>query len=548
MDRETLYKFFEGAASYEEEVRIRQWMEHSPENRREFLKERKIFDSMLLLGDEKTIEEKMRHKSWSLSSLGTELIKIAVAVAVTLGLSLLYQFVSDKNGVVPMQSIYVPTGQRVNITLSDGTNVWLNARTKIVYPAVFDKSVRQVAVDGEAYFDVAKDKKRPFIVETGKCNMEVLGTKFNVEGYSDKDDFEVTLMEGSVRVASRIGLGDTLMLKPDSKACLQKDGRLKVIPVDDYNPYRWKEGLICFRNESFLSIMNDLEKYFGVSIVVENKNVTEPVDEDLKNFILQVPKNVSAKMDKLRVADAITEVFSLFKRCNKYIDETMPWALAKDETKQDRLATVLYNLVEGICIGASLLKSFMPRTTERILVQLNANERTLEEMDQFGLYPSGNRVTDKPEILFARLDLKEVLEKVEKLHPKKEEPKEEAEEAKTEDVIDIEAKPEITFDDFEKLQFQVGEIIACEEVKKSRKLLCSQVKIGSQVRQIVSGIKAHYSAEEMVGKKVMVVTNLKPAKLAGILSEGMILCAEDADGNLSLMVPEKEMPAGAEIC
>ena len=235
MDRETLYKFFEGAASYEEEVRIRQWMEHSPENRREFLKERKIFDSMLLLGDEKTIEEKMRHKSWSLSSLGTELIKIAVAVAVTLGLSLLYQFVSDKNGVVPMQSIYVPTGQRVNITLSDGTNVWLNARTKIVYPAVFDKSVRQVAVDGEAYFDVAKDKKRPFIVETGKCNMEVLGTKFNVEGYSDKDDFEVTLM--------------------------------------DYNPYRWKEGLICFRNESFLSIMNDLEKYFGVSIVVENKNV-----------------------------------------------------------------------------------------------------------------------------------------------------------------------------------------------------------------------------------------------------------------------------------
>ena len=210
---------------------------------------------------------------WSLSSLGTELIKIVAVVAVTLGLSLLYQFVSDKNGVVPMQSIYVPTGQRVNITLSDGTNVWLNARTKIVYPAVFDKSVRQVTVDGEAYFDVAKDKKRPFIVETGKCNMEVLGTKFNVEGYSDKDDFEVTLMEGSVRVASRIGLGDTLMLKPDSKACLQKDGRLKVIPVDDYNPYRWKEGLICFRNESFLSIMNDLEKYFGVSIVVEKKNV-----------------------------------------------------------------------------------------------------------------------------------------------------------------------------------------------------------------------------------------------------------------------------------
>ena len=287
-------------------------------------------------------------------------------------------------------------------------------------------------------------------------------------------------------------------------------------------------------------------KYFNG--VVENKNVTEPVDEDLKNFVLQIPKKVSAKMDKLRVADAITEVFSLFKRCNKYIDETMPWALAKDETKQDRLATVLYNLVEGICIGASLLKSFMPRTTERILVQLNANERTLEEMDQFGLYPSGNRVTDKPEILFARLDLKEVLEKVEKIHPKKEEPKEEVEEEKTEDVIDIEAKPEITFDDFEKLQFQVGEIIACEEVKKSRKLLCSQVKIGSQVRQIVSGIKAHYSAEEMVGKKVMVVTNLKPAKLAGILSEGMILCAEDAEGNVCVVSPEKNMPTGSEIC
>ena len=328
---------------------------------------------------------------------------------------------------------------------------------------------------------------------------------------------------------------------------------LHEMPFENHGVITW-ELMVERLNSDLANTLGNLvnrtismsNKYFNG--VVENKNVTEPVDEDLKNFILQVPKNVSAKMDKLRVADAITEVFSLFKRCNKYIDETMPWALAKDETKQDRLATVLYNLVEGICIGASLLKSFMPRTTERILVQLNANERTLEEMEQFGLYPSGNRVTDKPEILFARLDLKEVLEKVEKLHPKKEEPKEEVEEEKTENVIDIEAKPEITFDDFEKLQFQVGEIIACEEVKKSRKLLCSQVKIGSQVRQIVSGIKAHYSAEEMVGKKVMVVTNLKPAKLAGILSEGMILCAEDADGNLSLMVPEKEMPAGAEIC
>ena len=284
-------------------------------------------------------------------------------------------------------------------------------------------------------------------------------------------------------------------------------------------------------------------KYFGG--VVENKGVAEPVDDDLKAFALAVPGKVAEKMDKLRVADAMTEVFTLFKRLNKYIDETMPWALAKDEAKKDRLATVLYNLVEGITMGATLLESFMPETTERILAQLNAEKRTLEDLKTFGLYPSGNKVTEKPEILFARLDLKEVLAKVEELHPKKEEP---VEEKKEENVIDIEAKPEITFDDFGKLQFQVGEIIACEEVKKSRKLLCSQVKIGSQVRQIVSGIKSHYSAEEMVGKKVMVVTNLKPAKLAGILSEGMILCAEDADGNLSLMVPEKEMPAGAEIC
>ena len=283
-------------------------------------------------------------------------------------------------------------------------------------------------------------------------------------------------------------------------------------------------------------------KYFGG--VVENKGVAEPVDDDLKNFILSVPAKVNEKMDKLRVADAMTEVFTIFKRCNKYIDETMPWALAKDEEKKDRLATVLYNLVEGICIGATLLKSFMPETTERILAQLSAEDRTLEDLNTFGLYPSGNKVTEKPEILFARLDLKEVMEKVAELHPPKaEEPAEEKE-----DVIDMEAKPEITFDDFEKLQFQVGKIISCEEVKKSKKLLCSQVQIGSQVRQIVSGIKAHYSAEEMVGKRVMVVTNLKPAKLAGILSEGMILCAKDADGNLSLMVPEKEMPAGAEIC
>jgi methionyl-tRNA synthetase len=286
-------------------------------------------------------------------------------------------------------------------------------------------------------------------------------------------------------------------------------------------------------------------KYFGG--VVENRGVAEPVDEELKAFALEVPGKVEAKMEKLRVADAMTEIFSLFKRLNKYIDETMPWALAKDETKQDRLATVLYNLVEGICIGATLLESFMPETTERILSQLNAKKRSLEDLGSFGLYESGTKVTETPEILFARLKVEEVLAKVEELHPPvAEEAKEE--ETKEEDGIDIEPKAEITFDDFEKLQFQVGEIIACEEVKKSRKLLCSQVKVGSQVRQIVSGIKSSYSPEQMVGKKVMVVTNLKPAKLAGLLSEGMILCAEDADGNLSIMTPEREMPAGAEIC
>lgn len=281
-------------------------------------------------------------------------------------------------------------------------------------------------------------------------------------------------------------------------------------------------------------------KYFGG--VVENKGVTEPVDEDMKSFVLGIPAKVSAKMDKLRVADAMTEVFSLFKRLNKYIDETMPWALAKEEDKKDRLATVLYNLVEGITIGAALLEAFMPETTDRILAQLNAEKRDLESLKTFGLYPSGNRVIEKPEILFARLDLKEVMAKVEELHPPVQEEKEE------EPGIDLEPKAEITFEDFEKLQFQVGEIIACEAVKKSKKLLCSQVKIGSQVRQIVSGIKAHYTPEEMVGKKVMVVTNLKPAKLAGVMSEGMILCAEDAEGNLALMTPEKNMPAGAEIC
>ena len=282
-------------------------------------------------------------------------------------------------------------------------------------------------------------------------------------------------------------------------------------------------------------------KYFGG--VVTKTGVEEDVDADLKAVVTGTRAKVAAKMEDLRVADSITEIFNLFKRCNKYIDETMPWALAKDEAKKDRLAEVLYNLVESITIGASLLESFMPETTEKILAQLNGEKRSYEELDQFGLYPSGNKVTDKPEILFQRLDLKEVLEKVEAMKAAQAKP-----EVPEEPVVDIDAKEEISFDDFGKMQFQVGEIIACEEVKKSRKLLCSQVKIGSQVKQIVSGIKGHYTAEEMVGKKVMVLVNLKPAKLAGVLSEGMLLCAEDADGNLSLMVPEKKMPAGAEIC
>ena len=254
------------------------------------------------------------------------------------------------------------------------------------------------------------------------------------------------------------------------------------------------------------------------------------------------------------MADAITEIFNIFRRSNKYIDETTPWTLAKDEAKKDRLATVLYNLTESITIGASLLYSFMPETAEKILAQLNTGKRALEQMDTFGLYPSGAKVTEKPEILFARLDVKEVMAKVEEMQAKAAAEaaaangEADAAEEAADDGIDLEPKAEITYDDFAKLQFQVGEIIACEAVKKSKKLLCSQVKVGTKVRQIVSGIKAHYSPEEMVGKKVMVVTNLKPATLAGVVSEGMILCAEDAEGNLALMTPEKYMPAGAEIC
>ena len=282
-------------------------------------------------------------------------------------------------------------------------------------------------------------------------------------------------------------------------------------------------------------------KYFDG--VVTNTGVTADVDEDLKATVLGTLAKVNDKMDQLRVADALTEIFALFKRCNKYIDETMPWALAKDKAQQDRLATVLYNLVESISYGAALLEPFMPSTSRKILEQLNAKPRTIEEMEQFGLYESGTKVTDQPQILFARMDIKEVMEKVEAMKAEKE-----AANAPKEPVIDIEPKENVSYDDFAKLQFQVGEILSCEAVPKADKLLCSQVKIGSQVRQIVSGIRSGYTPEEMVGKKVMVLVNLQPRKIRGLVSEGMLLCAENEKGELSLVVPEKEMPAGAEIC
>ena len=286
-------------------------------------------------------------------------------------------------------------------------------------------------------------------------------------------------------------------------------------------------------------------KYFD-GVVADKGAVDEALDADLKAVVTGTYDKVKEKMSTLRVADAITEIFGIFKRCNKYIDETEPWVLAKDEAKSDRLSTVLYNLVESITIGASLLQPYMPETAEKIVKQLNTSVRDFSDLKKFGLYESGNKVTAEPEILFARLDMKEVAKKEEELAQAMMAAK--AKEEEEEKGIDIEAKPEISYEDFAAMQFQVGEIIACEAVPKSKKLLCSQVKIGSTVKQIVSGIKAYYSPEEMVGKKVMVLVNLKPAKLAGVLSEGMLLCAEDAEGNLALMKPEKDMPAGAEIC
>ncbi len=324
---------------------------------------------------------------------------------------------------------------------------------------------------------------------------------------------------------------------------------LHEMPFDNDGVISW-ELVTERRNSDLANTLGNLvnrtismsNKYFDG--VVTNENVSEEVDEDLKRVVTGAVKTVTAKMDELRVADALTEIMNLFKRCNKYIDETTPWILAKEEASKPRLATVLYNLVESIAIGASLLKSFMPQTSEKILSQLNAFEVPFDELDSFGHYGSGTKVTSQPEILFERMKLEDVFAKVEELHPETEE----EEQTQEEPGIDIEPKAEIEFDDFMAMQFQVGEIIACEAVAKSKKLLCSQVRIGSQVKQIVSGIRKYYSPEEMVGKKVMVLVNLKPAKLAGVLSEGMLLCAEDENGELSLMVPEKKMPSGAEIC
>ena len=342
---------------------------------------------------------------------------------------------------------------------------------------------------------------------------------------------------------------------------------LHEMPFENDGVISW-ELMVERMNSDLANILGNLvnrtismtNKYFGG--VVENRGAAEPVDEDLKALVLDEVKKVDAKMEQLRVADAISEIFNIFRRCNKYIDETTPWTLAKDEGKKYRLATVLYNLTEAITIGASLLEAFMPETSDKILSQLCTEKRELSQMEAFGLYPSGNKVTEKPEILFARMDIKEVMDKVEAMHEAQAAAAGQSADggaaaegtgsqdggAADEPVIDLDPKAEITYDDFAKLQLQVGVIVKCEAVPKSKKLLCSQVRIGSQTRQIVSGIKAHYTPEEMVGKRVMVVTNLKPAKLAGVMSEGMLLCAEDAEGNLSLMVPEKRMPAGAEIC
>ena len=366
--------------------------------------------------------------------------------------------------------------------------------------------------------------------------------QFNVPGFrKGKVPFQLIAKEYGVEIFYEDAAN---ILIPDAYAEAMKDTDLEIVSRPEIDVTQLEKGKDFIFTATFaLKPEVTLGDYKGIEVPKTRVTVKkDEIEEELKKVVLETPNKVIAKMEELRVADAITEIFTLFKRCNKYIDETMPWALAKDEAKKERLATVLYNLVESISVGATLLESFMPETSDKVLAQLGAQKRKLSQMDTFGLYPSGNKVTEKPEILFARMDINEVMAKVAELHPAKEEVKEE------EKGIDIEPKEEITFEEFGKMQFQVGEIISCEAVKKSKKLLCSQVKIGSQVKQIVSGIKAHYTPEEMVGKKVMVLVNLKPAKLAGVLSEGMLLCAEDENGELSLMVPEKKMPSGAEIC
>ena len=330
---------------------------------------------------------------------------------------------------------------------------------------------------------------------------------------------------------------------------------LHEMPYDNDGTITWDLVVERF-NSDLANIIGNLvnrtismsNKYFDG--VVTRTGVTEEVDEDLKAVVCATRDKAAEKMDDMRMADAVSEVLALFRRCNKYIDETEPWVLAKDDSKKDRLAEVMYNLTESICIGANLLIPYMPETASKILNQLGASVRDYDDLDKYGLFESGAKVTDSPQILFARLDLKEVTAKVEEIQAaqRAEYERENGISAQDEEVIDIDKKPEISYDDFAKLQFRVGKIIKCEEVPKSKKLLCSQVKIGSEVKQIVSGIKQHYSAEEMVGKRVLVLTNLKPATLAGVVSEGMLLCAEDAEGNLALMVPEKDMPAGAEVC
>ncbi len=334
---------------------------------------------------------------------------------------------------------------------------------------------------------------------------------------------------------------------------------LHEMPYDNDGTITWE--LMTERyNSDLANILGNLvnrtiamsNKYFDG--FVSSTGESEDVDEDLKAVCTSAAAKVKEKMDSMHMADALTEVFNVFRRCNKYIDETTPWVLAKEEADRNRLSEVMYNLTEGICIGANLLKPFMPATADKILMMFYGTERDFELLSEFGIYRSGTKVTDSPEVLFERKNLPDVMEKVAAIQEKQRAEYErenggaKEEEADGKEAIHVVPKEQIEYDDFAKMQFVVGEIIACEEVPKSKKLLCSKVKVGDSVKQIVSGIKAYYKPEEMIGKKVMVLLNLKPATLAGVVSEGMLLCAEDAEGNLALMKPEKDMESGSEIC